>query len=370
VRTLWLSRIPSTTPLAELLESELGADGCGVVICNTVGRAQQVFRDLTEAFDGEVLLFHARFVTEDRQRIEGDCLRRFGSGPRKPGRRTVLVATTVLEQSLDLDFDVMITEIAPVDLLLQRSGRLWRHDRPGRAGSPVLHILWPEETEGVPALERGTAAVYERHILLRTWHALRGREAIQIPADMPRLVDAVYADGVALPEGIAAGSELGGMWERTWARLQKEKENEASEAKIRRLKPPWSSGRLDELMPDPRAEDEPGLPTGLQALTRLAEPSVPVVILPPGDPALTARTTPGRDEARRLVGRAVTVSRLGLVQALAAMPPPANWAEHAVLHRHRLLVIGDEPNREIAGYAISYSESLGLVVETDSGAPR
>ncbi|MCZ8146609.1 MAG: CRISPR-associated helicase Cas3', partial [Roseomonas sp.] len=76
----------------------------------------------------ETLLFHARFAMVDRLAIEAEVLRRFGRG--EPGSRAgVLVATQVIEQSLDLDFDLLVTDLAPADLLIQRAGRLWRHAR-------------------------------------------------------------------------------------------------------------------------------------------------------------------------------------------------------------------------------------------------
>jgi CRISPR-associated endonuclease/helicase Cas3 len=81
------------------------------------------------------LLFHARFALADRLAIEAEVLRRFGPISEGEERRCVLVATQVIEQSLDLDFDLLVSDLAPVDLLIQRAGRLWRH---ARAGRPLL----------------------------------------------------------------------------------------------------------------------------------------------------------------------------------------------------------------------------------------
>ena len=123
---------------------------------NTVARAQGAFTALQGKFEPEELgLFHARFVFEDRDCIEKQCLDRFGppdgttkTTPKRPPGRYVLVATQVVEQSLDLDFDIMVSDPAPVDLLLQRSGRLQRHHRPGRPEHPcTLYVRWPAEGE-------------------------------------------------------------------------------------------------------------------------------------------------------------------------------------------------------------------------------
>ena len=84
-------------------------------------------------------LFHARFALEDRLEIEGRVVKAFGKHG-TPAERAgkVLIATQVVEQSLDLDFDALITDLAPIDLLIQRAGRLWRHERREREGRPEL----------------------------------------------------------------------------------------------------------------------------------------------------------------------------------------------------------------------------------------
>ena len=142
--------------LGELLKKALAEGGCAAVICNTVSRAQEVYTALKPHFPGieagdgwpELDLFHARYLFEGREKRELRTLLRFG----KPGgqaegeegnfrevkrpHRAVLVATQVIEQSLDLDFDVMVTEMAPIDLILQRAGRLQRHAFSQNPGDP------------------------------------------------------------------------------------------------------------------------------------------------------------------------------------------------------------------------------------------
>ncbi|MEN9222829.1 MAG: CRISPR-associated helicase Cas3', partial [Thermostichus sp. BF3_bins_97] len=122
----------------DALVDKLRDGGCVAVICSTVNRAQEVFQRLqaSSAFAAHELgLFHGRFLFIDRERIEKTCVTQFGK-PSDPQTdrppRYVLVATQVIEQSLDLDFDLMISDLAPLDLLLQRSGRLHRHNREHR----------------------------------------------------------------------------------------------------------------------------------------------------------------------------------------------------------------------------------------------
>lgn len=132
-------------------------------------------------------LFHARFVASHRGEIEKTISRCFGKtathGNGERPRRAILVATQMVEQSLDVDFDFLLTQIAPIDLLLQRSGRLWRHvehepDRPSGISGPSLDILLPaRDSLAFDASEK----VYARAILLRTFTALHRQTTIKLP---------------------------------------------------------------------------------------------------------------------------------------------------------------------------------------------
>ncbi len=362
-RVVGIERIDESEQLGPLLKKLLESGGCAAVVCNTVGRAQEVYRKLEREFAGEIGLFHARFVAEDRRRIEEECLQRFGRSEHHPRPRFVLVATQVVEQSLDLDFDVMVTEIAPADLLLQRSGRMWRHERPGRQGKPTLQILWPLTSHGVPQFERGTKAVYDEHILLRTWIRLRETRTIMVPEDIPGIIEAVYTSTDEVPGAISGNAALDQYWRETWKQLKRQQATEQIEAAERRLKPPWNRGGVRHLMPDPREEDAPDLHPALQALTRLAEPSVDLVVLRPTDPAASATRPPDRDETQHLLMRSVRVSHRRLVRALADVPVPPPWRMNPALHRHRLLVVGQVPSQDVPGFAIQYGARLGLVIE-------
>ena len=130
--------------LGELLSEVLAQGGCAAVICNTVRRAQEVYQHLRPRFQGlatdgypKLELLHSQYPFHAREAREQRTLARFGrpgdSQTHRP-RRAILVATQVVEQSLDLDFDLMVTEMAPADLLLQRAGRLHRHQRTYRIG--------------------------------------------------------------------------------------------------------------------------------------------------------------------------------------------------------------------------------------------
>ena len=123
------SRTVQTVPLTEdglpgFLREKMQAGGCAGVIVNTVKKAQAVARMLREALpEKEVQVFHAQFLMPDRAAREQELMERIGKHS-TPDRRDglIVVGTQVLEQSLDIDFDVMVTELCPMDLLLQRIG--------------------------------------------------------------------------------------------------------------------------------------------------------------------------------------------------------------------------------------------------------
>jgi CRISPR-associated endonuclease/helicase Cas3 len=163
-----------------------------------VKQAQDVYKAL-KVSENEKLLFHSRFMACDRQRITERVLNMFGKDSKNRPEKFVLVATQVVEQSLDVDFDHMISEIAPMDLLLQRSGRIKRHARTKEGklintgdderGQPVLHVLIPEE--GSLNLDE-TSYVYAEKPLLRTLAILADTREVRLPQDFRVLIERCY----------------------------------------------------------------------------------------------------------------------------------------------------------------------------------
>lgn len=156
-------------------------------------------------------LLHARFALTDRKRHETAALARFGKhGDGRAGR--VLVATQVVESSLDLDFDVMVSDLAPMAALIQRAGRLWRHMdlRPASArpvASPVLHVVSPDPTAATDAqwlhsvLGQG-AHVYALPLQWRTADVLFRAGRIEAPGDLRALIESAHGDGSAVPDAL------------------------------------------------------------------------------------------------------------------------------------------------------------------------
>jgi len=191
--------------------SAVNAGRCVCWIRNSVQDAIETYGKLRESLPADrLVLFHARFAMGDRIKIEERILRDFGPRSTQDQRRgKVVVATQVVEQSLDLDFDELVTDLAPIDLIIQRAGRLHRHARPSR-GEPTLHVFSPEWNEAPDgkwvssALPR-TALVYPDHgQLWLTMRVLRERGAIELPKDAREVVESVFgADaGTRVPAGL------------------------------------------------------------------------------------------------------------------------------------------------------------------------
>lgn len=204
----WLEREDEAI---ERVLAAVKADECVVWVRNTVDDAIRAFQQLRERHPepARCLLFHARFAMVDRQRIESEVIRRFGKTSTPELRRgQVIVTTQVFQESLDCDADQMVSDIAPIDLLIQRAGRLQRHQR-GERPKPVLQVLAPawSDTPGADWLSqahRGTQAVYQDTSLVwLTQRVLRERGAITMPGEARTLIESVYAFPVDdIPEAL------------------------------------------------------------------------------------------------------------------------------------------------------------------------
>ena len=214
----------SPESVLNVLEPLANDHGCAAVICNTVGRAQEMHAFLSEQFGEEhVILTHSRFTATHRTEQEELLVSKLGKKAHysevdgedssRP-HRLIVVGTQVIEQSLDLDFDVMITDFAPVDLVLQRMGRLHRHDsrnsseRTPAYRKPVCYVrgvkTFGSHVEA-PDFPRGSKAVYEPMILFSSYAQLLPHfdsEPIRIPADISPLVQKTYQKNVSseIPE--------------------------------------------------------------------------------------------------------------------------------------------------------------------------
>ncbi|MFF6956158.1 CRISPR-associated helicase Cas3' [Streptomyces sp. NPDC008317] len=198
--------------IERLLEPVVADEGCVLVVCNTVGDAQDTYtwlRQRLQSNGGEDLqLLHARFPGDVREKRTGEVTAGMGRAGPRPERR-IIVATQVVEQSLDLDADLVISDLAPLALLLQRAGRCWRHEtwwakhgRPGGRERPAwaqdtgarLVVLDPLLNGGAVPRQWGT--VYPEFLLMETSGTLSERLSpiVAIPDEVQDLVEAVHGN--------------------------------------------------------------------------------------------------------------------------------------------------------------------------------
>jgi CRISPR-associated endonuclease/helicase Cas3 len=367
--------------LPEMLLAALDGGGCAAVVCNTVARAQEIYVALRDEISGcpeaqrpQLDLFHARFLFKDRQEREERCLRRFGKPNQPDGttadrpRRAILVATQVIEQSLDLDFDLMVSELAPVDLLLQRAGRLHRHQRSDRRGpqTPTLHILRPELEEGLPKLEGGATFVYDEHILLRSWHTLKDRESANIPDDVEELIETVYRESGKAPAGDTEA--LTDRWVFTFEAMEENRKSRQALASQPLI--PSSSSDEEEFLELPNAgllEDRPDAARERRARTRYEDlPSVRVIWLD-AEEVVDAEVGKGaKERVRGLLMNSVELRGNWAPSLYRDELLPPSWRVNAVLRHFRLLVITDNQYLVPGGPMLICDPELGIAVQFSS----
>ena len=207
-RSVTVERLSDRTTAETRALSAAKKGAAVLVICNAVDEAIAVYESLVGQVDhpDHIHLFHARFAQGDRQDIEEDILRRFGRDADATDRAGhILVATQVVEQSLDLDFDLVISDLAPVDLVIQRAGRMWRHldERPPESrpidGPQVLVVSPdPDQVEDANWLEPvlGKAAFVYQHagVMWRSAKALFDTGRIDTPGSFRPLIERVYTN--------------------------------------------------------------------------------------------------------------------------------------------------------------------------------
>lgn len=177
---------------------------------NTVDMAQEKFKFFASqinSIDIECGLLHSRFTPHDRENNEKYWTGIFGKkSPLRSKCGRILVGTQVLEQSLDLDADFLVTRLCPTDMLMQRMGRLWRHERNDRVKSASCEtwILAPALAAVLDApksslKDSGTSFIYSPYVLGRTLEAWNGLAKIGLPDDIRTLLEKTYSERSAEP---------------------------------------------------------------------------------------------------------------------------------------------------------------------------
>lgn len=176
-----------------------------VVIRNTVALAQETYRMLkhllTEKTPKEhVGLLHSRFPQEQREKNEEKWMQLLGNGPAKRPHGSLLVSTQIVEQSVDIDADLLVTDLAPVDLVLQRIGRLHRHEhtRPSGFEQATCYVLHPETSwqgsaKEVKEILKPHHFIYPPLSLWQAYKELSSRDTIRLPQDIRPLLESASA---------------------------------------------------------------------------------------------------------------------------------------------------------------------------------
>ena len=171
--------------------------GCECVIMNTVADAICVYDKIkkNKKDDCKIILYHSRMTINARDEKSREILEMCGKNRTKRPERVIIVGTQVLEQSLDIDVDYMITAICPIDLLFQRIGRYHRHGDAGTIREHVVvanivQVLIPSDLSSYG----GTEYVYKKCYLDATIDAINEHNGhLLIPSGMPDMINYVYS---------------------------------------------------------------------------------------------------------------------------------------------------------------------------------
>lgn len=375
------------------------AGGCLLVLCNTVSRAQDAYTVAKELVGADARLLHARFISSDRVVAEEELSRELGpdahAGDGRP-RRRIVVATQVVEQSLDVDFDGIISDIAPIDLLLQRLGRVFRHrrdaeERPAWGKVPTLTIrgLNAEFDElHLPVFEESQELIYERAVLLGTCAQLlpylAERRSLVIPTEIPSLVHAVYDDQSGIPTN----------WVGDFAQACEEMENRRAAARKKacrfQFSVPFRDGNFTALWDQQNRDVEKNAVSEAQGLAQVrdVDPTLEVIVtqrVPGGyrplpwvgdgyeDEVLSEGMEVSWNVARDLATSTVRLPyafsnpKRGLFEdALNELERSTDegWARTPILSDQLQLLLDENFRATIAGRVVRYDRELGLIDES------
>lgn len=348
--------------------------GCVGVIVNTVRKAQEIAAELQSAFPkAEVIIMHAQFIMTDRAKREEQILKRVGKHSTLESRHgLIIVGTQVLEQSLDLDFDLMITELCPMDLLLQRTGRLHRHNRVRPQGLETACCFVLDETDD--SFDSGSAAIYGEWLLMRTRALLPNK--LTIPSDIPLLVQQTYDE---------TNNEM--LGELTEGMKKAQEENKLRTGKKRRSaenylisKPSNKKGKCldgwldNDIKPNNEQTGEKAVRDGdpsvdVIALMRDGEGLIRIIADKP-ETIIPADRPPSREEALLIARQKLRLPGFfgrrwkidDTIEQLEAETQNvfSAWQDSALLKEEVVLLFDEDLNADLAGVQLHYDIKTGL----------
>ncbi|MEU3281427.1 CRISPR-associated helicase Cas3' [Streptomyces antibioticus] len=375
--------------VAQAVREFVADGGVVLVVVNQVARAQAVYDALCEAgFDVDLHLLHARLCAAHRAERTEQCLRLMGPqvGAGRP-ERMVVIATQLAEQSFDVDADVLITDLAPTDLLLQRIGRLHRHSgtrRPDAHSVPRVVVTGVAAgRDGVPRFLGASEAIYG------TWSLLRAAALVtQSAGSLPAAADAqggyprpgegtgwsIPADVLALVAQAYGSDEIcPAHWPEAealeqWRAKERKREAKAEEFLLCRQRE-WAFPTLEGLH---YAGSRAVTQEQLDAVVRDGDPTVEAVIVRrvPGGYRACDGTWLGvhgevdDDEVTdRLLGGTLRLPARLTAAAQAELRPLPGWVDRPWLKYRLALVLEDDGTALLGADRVSYDDVLGLVVQ-------
>ncbi|CAJ1228099.1 CRISPR-associated helicase/endonuclease Cas3 [Levilactobacillus zymae] len=351
--------------LVELILAKISQGGVAGVLLNTVRRTQNIAQLLLSQIKDqhenvEVLVLHSAFIAPGRFEREQRLQTLIGKAGDRP-KKLVVLGTQVLEQSLDIDFDVLFTDIAPMDSLLQRIGRLQRHDlkRPFMLKQPQVFVIGGPDSKGY-----GTAneMIYEKYYLMRTDNFLPDK--ISLPKDISPLVQEVYDSDKKV--------EMPGI-KTALVSLQEYQKKEDKQAKTFQIDDPYFDtgltlhGWLDRWKPD--ADQK------AKAAVRDIQETVEVILLRKRGNnicLLDKRASNIDDMADKTIARqvirlpvALTFNNGKIEQVISQLTADTkkifpDLRQRLWLKDSLVLLLNEDNTRSLEGYRLAYSQTFGL----------
>jgi hypothetical protein len=367
------------------------------VIRNTVRRVQETAAHLRTALAGDgidVSVAHSRFLAPDRAERDRWLRESFGppealrlAGGTRPDRH-VVVASQVAEQSLDIDFDLLVTDLAPADLVLQRAGRLHRHQRgpnqshrPARLRRARCLITGVDWSTSPPTPVTGSQRVYGQHLLLRSLAVLHPyldpSLTLRLPGDIAPIVQVAYGH---TPVGPASWQEA-----MTAARQRHDTDQQHKEHKAEtfRLAPAGPAGQpiigwLDAGVGD--VDDDPRLDGRRQVRDTGAESVEVIVLIRQSDGTMVTPPWLRRDGGReiptdhepdpalaRIIATCtltlpIQLCRIETIEQLEQQNHFPAWQRSPWLAGELLLVLDEHGDATVDSHHLHYDSDKGLTV--------
>ncbi len=363
--------------ISEEIISKLGdllsEGGCAGIIVNTVKRAQKIAHALSQHFGGDqVQLLHSRFLAVDRAQKEKELFAKLGADGDRP-QRCIVVGTQIFEQSCDLDFDVLISDICPMDLLIQRIGRLHRHPRHRlfKLRQPHCFLIGMSDS----GFDRGAELIYGKYLLMNTQELLPLH--IKLPDGIPQLVQETYR-----PEGLSMSPELEEEYKEAKSKHEQRIAKKITKAHDFQISDPHK--RLDDLVGwlDTSITDDPSGKRG-EATVRDTEDSLEVLVVQRRGEEYYMLPWLAKFNGRKIPSD--TPPEVGLARAMAEcsiqLPRELCWdldetikeLEKISLHVFRawqqspwlkgelFLVLDEQLSTELCGYHLQYDQCYGML---------